>query len=82
MRKIIITEEMSVELGFKSLRGLKQSISINFGKNTYNKSDEIDITKLIYIASRKGNINATQSLFKRLETSTHTISTSHIYNRL
>lgn len=80
MRKITIDENLANELGFKSLRGLKVSLSRTFGKGTY-KNSEVSVDKLIVLASKKNQLSTVGRLFKRLKNDKSIAGTTDIYNK-
>ncbi len=53
MKKVTLSEELAQKIGYKSLKGLKLSISRKLGKGAYTKDLEIQIIKLVAVAAKE-----------------------------
>lgn len=61
--KIVLTEELALNCGYKNLRGLKLSISRKLGKCAYDKETlEIDVIKLITVISKRADAKVIEEL--------------------
>lgn len=61
-----LTNELAIELGYKSLRGMKSGITRTFGKGTLI-DNRIEIKALLFLCGKRNKIDAYNKLFNELE---------------